>query len=546
MLGYCDDDYDGSRGHEHELKRLEHELKLAELARSQVERLVEEYGLQERLRDGARAMAAAFASGPSTRRRGPAVDRVRSGFFDCVGAMGELETRLEALVGVFHCQIQGIQGFARLCPGDVFELSIRHGRQKWKTRGRICKDGSQTWDRPQATFKASCLTETGEKEVMTTTSTSPAVLIVKAREVKRGPLGQKVLLGKQECDLLQLLAPRPVALSLPLNQSGSLKLSMLVVWRPLDAMMVNGVPWAIPSSSVALPSTLSSSSSSSSSSTALSMLRKTHHGGSLDFNRRPRQGSEPRSIGDRQRWSANLRPFASDDEYDEEEEEDICKNCVEEEEEEDAEDDDNENNRMCGRRRRHESLPTSDSSLSRNTESSSGRDETSSVGNTLSWSRSGSQVTLDRGENTTDECSSCRSTTTSSRSTKSSYMQGSVIVPRDPVDLNFTLSKRPGWGLSFSQRDRFMARSCPAVDLIAPNEADEDGENEREKRDEDRVDGDDDDDNSALDRLSDLVAKVVAGVDDIRGRFCQLSELEAQVDRMDEVLAAVTPAKRSK
>jgi hypothetical protein len=213
---------------------------LAELALSQVERLREEYHVQERLREGAQSMAAAFAKGPSTKQRGNALDKVQSGYMECLDVLGSLEAQMETMVGVFHCQIQGIQGFARLCPGDVFELSIRHCNQKWKARGRVCKDGSQSWDRPRASFTTTCLTQRwpdGSSTLASSKSSkgndtgSPAVLIIKAREVKRGPLHHRVLLGCQKCDLLQLMVPRPVALCLPLNQSGSLKLNLLIVWR---------------------------------------------------------------------------------------------------------------------------------------------------------------------------------------------------------------------------------------------------------------------------------------------------------------------------
>ena len=48
----------------------------------------------------------------------------------------------------------GMAGFARLCPGDVFEVTVRHGTQKWKTKGRVEKGGNQKWEIPEFVFKA--------------------------------------------------------------------------------------------------------------------------------------------------------------------------------------------------------------------------------------------------------------------------------------------------------------------------------------------------------------------------------------------------------
>lgn len=45
-----------------------------------------------------------------------------------------------------------MQGFARLCSGDVFEVHLKIGSQKWRTKGRIGRDGAQQWDSTGRTF----------------------------------------------------------------------------------------------------------------------------------------------------------------------------------------------------------------------------------------------------------------------------------------------------------------------------------------------------------------------------------------------------------
>ena len=45
-------------------------------------------------------------------------------------------------------------GFARLCPGDTYEVLIKYGNSsKFRTRTKILKDNSQHWDNTKFTFK---------------------------------------------------------------------------------------------------------------------------------------------------------------------------------------------------------------------------------------------------------------------------------------------------------------------------------------------------------------------------------------------------------
>lgn len=57
-----------------------------------------------------------------------------------------MERLLESMLGTWHVAIKEVQGFARLCPGDQYEFVTRHGPQKFKSRVRIGKDGSQQWE----------------------------------------------------------------------------------------------------------------------------------------------------------------------------------------------------------------------------------------------------------------------------------------------------------------------------------------------------------------------------------------------------------------
>ena len=47
----------------------------------------------------------------------------------------------------------GLVGFARLMRGDTFEVTLRYGQQKWKTKGRV-GEMTQEWQNDSVTLRA--------------------------------------------------------------------------------------------------------------------------------------------------------------------------------------------------------------------------------------------------------------------------------------------------------------------------------------------------------------------------------------------------------
>lgn len=139
----------------------------------------------------------------------------------------KIETEFESLMGSFLLVIEDIQGFARVCQGDVFEISIKYGdSQKFKTRISVLKDSRQKCDSRQTVFKARI----------------SDILAIKAYECKG--LGKRVLLGHKLCETRDLFTARSQLMTISLNQTGSIKLNLIVTWNPLHLS---------PNSSSALP-----------------------------------------------------------------------------------------------------------------------------------------------------------------------------------------------------------------------------------------------------------------------------------------------------
>ncbi|XP_035710135.1 rho family-interacting cell polarization regulator 1 isoform X4 [Folsomia candida] len=195
-------------------KSLTLQLKTLEYQLSRLDSLEEEYTLQQRLREGVRSMAYAYTLSTGHHQK-LALANVKAGFRECTESLGALEGQLQQFLGAFHLTMKGIQGFARLCPGDVYEIVVKHGVQKWKTRTKVNKDGGQEWDYPEAKI----IPILGQD------------LFIKAAEVKT--LGKQVLLGNKFCEICHLFSAHPQLMTVNLNPSGSLKLNLMVEWDPL-------------------------------------------------------------------------------------------------------------------------------------------------------------------------------------------------------------------------------------------------------------------------------------------------------------------------
>ncbi|XP_066971369.1 rho family-interacting cell polarization regulator 2-like isoform X7 [Macrobrachium rosenbergii] len=203
---------------EKQIKAAERYLKRIEYHLSKLEDLQDQYHLHQKLRDGVRTMAYAYALSPG-KEKATALSNVRSGYKECTEILCALEVQIEQLIGTLTLEMKGIQGFARLCPGDVFEVTLKHGTQKWKSRGRVCKDNTQTWDNQRTVIKGLI----GE------------MLLIKAVEVR--VLGKTVVIGNKVCETKDLFSPHPQLMTVNLNPSGSLKLNIVITWNPLDGVI---------------------------------------------------------------------------------------------------------------------------------------------------------------------------------------------------------------------------------------------------------------------------------------------------------------------
>ncbi|XP_061404075.1 rho family-interacting cell polarization regulator 1-like isoform X4 [Lethenteron reissneri] len=126
-----------------QLRATQRYLRHLEFHISKIEELYESYCIQGRLRDGARKMVAAYQASRNSRLARAALLAVAREHRDYTESLCMLENELEKLLGEFHIQMKGLAGFARLCPGDQYEVTELRGLASHTLVGSVaCETGS--------------------------------------------------------------------------------------------------------------------------------------------------------------------------------------------------------------------------------------------------------------------------------------------------------------------------------------------------------------------------------------------------------------------
>ncbi|XP_066055370.1 RIPOR family member 3 isoform X2 [Chamaea fasciata] len=198
-----------------QIRSVERYIRKLEFHISKVEELYEAYCIQCRLRDGATNMKQAFSLAPATKASRESLVELYRNVQECTEDMCFIEGALEVHLGEFHVKMKGLVGFARLCPGDQYEVFVRLGRQKWRLKGKIETDDSQTWDEEEKIFVPN-LHEKFE---------------IKVTEL-RGLA--TILVGVVTCDSINFFTTKPQAILVDITELGTIKLRLEVLWNPFD------------------------------------------------------------------------------------------------------------------------------------------------------------------------------------------------------------------------------------------------------------------------------------------------------------------------
>ncbi|NWH65381.1 RIPR2 regulator, partial [Geococcyx californianus] len=200
----------------HQIKAVERYMRRLEFHISKVDELYEAYCIQRRLCDGASKMKQAFAMSPASKAARESLTEINRSYKEYTENMCTIEAELENLLGEFCIKMKGLAGFARLCPGDQYEIFMRYGRQRWKLKGKIEVNGKQSWDGEEMIFLPLIV----------------GLISIKVTEVKG--LATHILVGSVTCETKDLFAARPQVVAVDINDLGTIKLNLEITWYPFD------------------------------------------------------------------------------------------------------------------------------------------------------------------------------------------------------------------------------------------------------------------------------------------------------------------------
>lgn len=199
-----------------QIKTIERYMRRLEFHISKVDELYEAYCIQWRLQDGASKMKQAFGTSPASKAARESLSEINRSYKEYTENMCTIEAELESLLGEFSIKMKGLAGFARLCPGDQYEIFMKYGRQRWKLKGKIEVNGKQSWDGEETVFLPLIV----------------GFISIKVTELKG--LATHILVGSVTCETKELFAARPQVVAVDINDLGTIKLNLEITWYPFD------------------------------------------------------------------------------------------------------------------------------------------------------------------------------------------------------------------------------------------------------------------------------------------------------------------------
>uniref|UniRef100_H0VBC5 Rho family-interacting cell polarization regulator 2 n=1 Tax=Cavia porcellus TaxID=10141 RepID=H0VBC5_CAVPO len=199
-----------------QMKTIERYMRRLEFHISKVDELYEAYCIQRRLQDGASKMKQAFAMSPASKAARESLSEINRSYKEYTENMCTIEAELENLLGEFSIKMKGLAGFARLCPGDQYEIFMKYGRQRWKLKGKIEVNGKQSWDGEEMVFLPLIV----------------GFISIKVTELKG--LATHILVGSVTCETKELFAAHPQVVAVDINDLGTIKLNLEITWYPFD------------------------------------------------------------------------------------------------------------------------------------------------------------------------------------------------------------------------------------------------------------------------------------------------------------------------